>query len=48
MNGHWVDTYEFTQMIKHLLQENKELKERLEIVESILHSHLPIIEDESS
>ena len=32
-------------IIKHLLQEIKELKERLEVTESILHSHLPIIED---
>ena len=35
-------------IIKHLLQEIKELKERLDVTESILHSHLPIIEDESS
>ena len=31
-------------IIKHLMQEIKELKERLEVTESILHSHLPIIE----
>ena len=36
------------EIIKNLLQENKELKERLEITERILHSYLPIIEDESS
>ena len=36
------------EIIKHLLQEIKELRERLEVTESILHSHLPIIEDESS
>ena len=48
MNEHWVDNYEFTQIIKHLLQENRELKERLEVLESILHSYLPIINDESS
>ena len=36
------------EIIKHLLTEIKELKERLDIAESILHSHLPIIEDESS
>ena len=35
-------------IIKHLMQEIKELRERLEVTESILHSHLPIIEDESS
>ena len=28
-----------------LRKENKELKERLDVIESILHSHLPIIED---
>ena len=36
------------EIIKHLMQEIKELKEQLEITESILHSYLPIIEDESS
>ena len=37
------------EIIKHLLEENKGLREQLEITESILHSHLPIIEkDESS
>ena len=35
-------------IIKHLMQEIKELREKLEVTESILHSHLPIIEDESS
>ena len=35
-------------IIRHLMQEIKELRERLEVTESILHSHLPIIEDESS
>ena len=36
------------EMIKRLLAENKELKERLDVTESILHTHLPIIDDESS
>ena len=36
------------EIIQHLLKENKELKEQLEITESILHSYLPIIGDESS
>ena len=35
-------------IIKHLVQEIKELRERLDVTESILHSHLPIIKDESS
>ena len=48
MNEHWVDNYEFTQIVKHLLQENKELKERLKVLEIILHSYLPIIDDKSS
>ena len=36
------------EIIQHLLKENKELKERLDVIESILHTYLPIIEDESS
>ena len=36
------------EMIKRLLAENKELKERLDVIESILHSHLPILNDKSS
>ena len=42
---------EFTQIIEKLIRENKELKDRINIVEEILHSYLPIIErkeDESS
>ena len=35
-------------IIKHLMQEIKELKEQLEVTESILHSYLPIIDDKSS
>ena len=34
---------EFIEIIKNLLQENKELKERLNLMEEILHSYLPII-----
>ena len=33
-------------IIKSLVKENKELKERLDIVESILRTHLPIITGE--
>ena len=35
---------EFIEIIKNLLQENKELKERLNLMEEILHSYLPVIE----
>jgi len=34
---------EFIEIIKNLLQENKELKERLNLMEEILHSYLPVI-----
>ena len=42
---------EFIEIIKKLIEENKELKNRVYIMETILHSYLPIIErkeDESS
>ena len=42
---------EFIKIIKNLIRENKELKNRINIMEEILHSYLPIIEwkeDESS
>ena len=42
---------EFVEIIKNLIRENKELKNRINIMEEILHSYLPIIErkeDESS
>ena len=42
---------EFIEIIKKLIRENKELKDRIDIMEEILHSYLPIIErkeDESS
>ena len=29
---------------KHLIQENKELKKQIEILESILRVHLPVVE----
>ena len=35
---------EFIDIIKNLLKENKELKERLNLMEEILHSYLPVIE----
>ena len=33
-------------IIKSLVKENKELRERIDIVESILRTHLPIITKE--
>jgi len=36
---------ELLQMIQRLMQENEELRERVAILEQILHSYLPIIED---
>ena len=35
---------EYIEIIKNLLQENKQLKEDKDILESILHSHLHIID----
>jgi Trp operon repressor len=32
-------------MIETVIRENNDLKERLAIVEQIMHMHLPIIED---
>ena len=32
-------------MIETVVRENNDLKERLAIVEQIMHMHLPIIED---
>tara|TARA_R100001086_G_C11699477_1_gene220942 strand:- start:227 stop:355 length:129 start_codon:yes stop_codon:yes gene_type:complete len=34
---------EYTEIIRHLLQENKELKEEVQILESILHSNITIL-----
>ena len=35
---------EFIEIIKKLIRENKELKNRIDIMEEILHSYLPTIE----
>ena len=34
-------------MVQSVIKENEELKERVAILEQILHMHLPIIEDKS-
>ena len=41
----WMDNYEFMEILKHLVREKKDLQKRLDIVEEILHSYLPIIEN---
>ena len=34
-------------MVQNVIKENEELKERVAILEQILHMHLPIIEEKS-
>lgn len=41
-----MDTHEFMEIIKHLVQEKKDLKKRLDIMEEILHSYIPEIKKE--
>ena len=43
-----MDNHEFIDIIKHLVREKKDLQERLDIMEEILHSYIPIIESDSS
>ena len=40
----WMDNYEFMEIIKHLVREKKDLQKRLDVLEEILRSHLPVIE----
>ena len=40
----YMENYEFINIIKHLVQEKKDLQERLDIMEEILHSYIPVIE----
>ena len=40
-----MDTHEFMEIIKHLVQEKKDLQKRLDIMEEILHSYLPTIDN---
>jgi hypothetical protein len=40
-----MENYEFMDIIKHLVKERKDLQERLDVLEEILHSYLPIIEN---
>jgi hypothetical protein len=41
-----MENYELINILKHLVQEKKDLQKRLDIMEEILHSYLPIIEKE--
>jgi len=41
-----MDNYEFMQILKHMVKEKKDLQKRLDILEEILHAHLPVIEKE--
>ena len=38
---------EFVDIIKSLQEENRDLKKQVEVMEDILHSYLPIIENEN-
>ena len=38
---------EFVEIIKKLVEENGELKRQVRVMEEILHSYLPIIENEN-
>ncbi len=38
----------FMEIIKKLIKENKQLKEDIDILESILHSHLHIINGDNN
>ena len=44
MKERWMDNYELMQILKHLVTEKKDLQKRLDILEEILHAHLPVIE----
>ena len=39
-----METHEFMEILKHLVKEKKDLKKRLDVMEEILHSYLPVIE----
>ena len=41
-----MDTHEFMEILKHLVQEKKDLQKRLDIMEEILHSYIPIINND--
>ena len=39
-----METHEFMEILKHLVKEKKDLKKRLDVMEEILHSYIPIID----
>ena len=39
-----MENYEFMDILKHLVSEKKDLQKRLDVLEEILHSYLPVIE----
>ena len=39
-----MDTHDFMEILKHLVQEKKDLQKRLDTMEEILHSYIPVIE----
>ena len=39
-----MDNYEFMNILKHLVQEKKDLQKRLDIMEEILRSYIPVVE----
>ena len=42
-----MENHEFMDIIKHLVQEKKDLQKRLDVLEEILHSYIPIIDKEN-
>ena len=42
-----IETHEFMNIIKHLVREKKDLQKRLNMVEEILHSYLPIVGEDN-
>ena len=42
-----MDSYEFIEILKHLVKEKKDLQKRLDVLEEILHAHLPVIENKN-
>ena len=40
-----MDTHEFMEIIKHLVEEKRDLQKRLDVMEEILHSYIPIIDN---
>ena len=39
-----MDTHDFMEILKHLVQEKKDLQKRLDIMEEILHSYIPVLD----